>query len=109
MRQYLRCAASVILPFQRSYLTLQRPLVDVPANSVIDLDHRSQGALPETGHRAHGEFLVRSGQRQLVRIRRFLAFIEPEAEFQTQALQQVARVAGVASSPTTDANCVVAL
>src|SRR5271157_2394178 len=104
-----RCAALFTLPFQRPDFALQGALVDVSADAVIDLHHRSQRALPEARHRAHREPAVLSGQREFVCLSRSILIVQAQSKLQTESLQQIARVPRVASRAPADADGVVAL
>src|SRR5512133_3471015 len=108
MHRYPECAASLAPSINGLDLALQRALVDVPADAVVDLDNRRHGALAETGDGTDRELVVRRGLQDLfaVALRRFF---QSEAELEARALQQVARAAGVAGGPTADADGVITL
>src|SRR5512133_3890748 len=93
MRRFLRSGALLTLPRQGTQLALQTALVHVAANTMVDLHHRRERALPETGDRADGELPVRSGEYGLVGIA--VGFGGRHAQVETQAVQQVARTARV--------------
>src|SRR5690349_17512821 len=108
MHRYLECAASLAPSINGLDLALQRALVDVPADAVVDLDDRRHGALAETGHGADRELVVRRRLQDLFAIA-LRGFFQSEAEFQARALQQVARAPGVAGGPAADADGVITL
>src|SRR6185369_13152552 len=108
MHRYLECAASLAPSLNCVDLALQRALIHVPANAVIDLHYRRHCALPKARDRPNRELVVRC------RLQDFLAvcfgrFLKPQAEFQPSALEQVARSSRMACRSTTDTNSVVAL
>ena len=88
---------------------MQRALIYMAAYAMVDFDHRGQRALPETGYGADREFLVGSGQQSLVGVATLVRILDPEAEFQANALQQIARTPRVAGGSTANADGVVAL
>src|SRR5208282_3709399 len=109
MLQYPEFAASLTPPLDRLDLTLQRALVRVAANVVIHFHNRRQRTLPKTRHSAYRELLIGRRLQDLVGTAAVAFIFERQAEFQAQALEEIARAARVARRAAADADGVIAL
>src|SRR5271165_1011908 len=109
MLQYPGFAASLTPPLDRLDLTLQRALIRVAANVVVYFHDRRQRTLPKTRHGAYGELLVGRRLQDFVCPPAVVFIFKRQAEFQAQALEEIARAARVARRAATNANGVVAL
>ena len=100
--------ADHVLPllFEVLDFAVQGLLVHVAEDGVVHFHHRGQRALAEAGHGAQGVLAVGRGEAELVGA---VLALFGQAEFQAEALQQVARAARVAGRAAADADGVFAL
>jgi hypothetical protein len=94
---------------QRFHFALQRALIYVAENVVVDFDNRRQRALAETGHGAHGQAAIRRGDCQLVGLAVLVGFAVAQAEIEAELLQQIAGAARVTGGSAANTDHVVAL